>query len=79
MNSLCTSQLVALAKDIVLMLAAVVGAYVALRGLSTWNRQLKGGAEYELTRRLLKCTYRLRDATQGRTKSDMDKRDAHAV
>jgi hypothetical protein len=34
-------------------------------GLSTWNRQLKGGVEYELTRRLLKQTYRLREAIKG--------------
>ncbi|MFD2273256.1 hypothetical protein ACFS07_25195 [Undibacterium arcticum] len=47
------------------MLAAVVGAYVALRGLSTWNRQLKGGVEYDLTRRILKCTFRLREAIKG--------------
>lgn len=49
-------------KDIVLTLASIVGMYVALRGLTAWNRQLKGGVEYELTRRLLKCTYRLREA-----------------
>jgi hypothetical protein len=49
----------------VLTIAAVVGAYVALRGLSTWNRQLKGGVEYDLTRRILKCTYRLREAIKG--------------
>jgi hypothetical protein len=36
--------------------------YVAVRGLNTWNRQLKGGVEYDLTRRILKCTYRLREA-----------------
>jgi len=55
-------QIASAAKDIVLGVAAAVGAVVAVRGLSTWNRQLKGGAEYELARRLLKITYRLRDA-----------------
>lgn len=61
----CFAQYTSIAKDTVLTLAAVVGAYVALRGLSTWNRQLRGGVEYDLTRRLLKCTYRLREAIKG--------------
>lgn len=61
----CLAQYTSIAKDTVLTLAAVVGAYVALRGLSTWNRQLRGGVEYDLTRRLLKCTYRLREAIKG--------------
>ena len=59
------SDYVTVAKDIVLIIAAVIGSYVALRGLNTWNRQLKGGVEYELTRRLLKLTYRLREAIKG--------------
>jgi hypothetical protein len=62
MNIDCLAQYASIAKDTVLTIAAVVGAYVALRGLSTWNRQLKGGVEYDLTRRILKCTYRLREA-----------------
>ena len=53
---------VGLVKDIVLTIAAVIGGFVAVRGLRTWNRQLKGGVEYELTRRLLKYSYRFRDA-----------------
>jgi hypothetical protein len=52
-------------KDLVVTVAAAVGAAIAIHGLRTWNRQLKGSAEYELTRRLLKCTYRLRDAIRG--------------
>lgn len=59
---MCIVEIVALTKDIVLTVGAVVAMYVAVRGLSTWNRQLKGGVEYDLTRRLLKCTYRLREA-----------------
>lgn len=58
----CISNYVSVTKDIVLTIAGGIGAYVALKGLNTWNRQLKGGVEYELTRRLLKLTYRLRDA-----------------
>lgn len=65
MNIDCLVQYTTIAKDTVLTIAALVGAYVALRGLSTWNRQLKGGVEYDLTRRILKCTYRLREAIKG--------------
>lgn len=58
-------QLVSICKDVALGVAAIVGAAVAVRGLNTWNRQLKGGVEYELARRVLKATYRLRDAIKG--------------
>ena len=59
---MCIAELFAVTKDATLAICAVVGMYVALRGLNTWNRQLKGGVEYELTRRLLRCTYKLREA-----------------
>lgn len=49
-------------KDITLTITPIIGAYVALKGLSTWSRQLKGSVEYELARRILKCTYSLREA-----------------
>ena len=55
-------QIISLIKDIILGGAAIVGACVAVRGLNTWNRQLKGSAEYDLARRILKLTYRFRDA-----------------
>lgn len=65
MTLLSPNEIATLTKDIVLTIAAIIGAYVALRGLNTWNRQLKGGVEYDLTRRLLKATYRLREAIKG--------------
>lgn len=55
-------QVFATVKDVILATAAIVGAVVAVRGLNTWNRQLRGGVEYELARRVLRLTYRLRDA-----------------
>lgn len=58
-------QAVAMLKDLVLGAAAVVGAVVAIRGLNTWNRQLRGGAEYELARRVGRAVLRLRDALKG--------------
>ena len=55
-------QLIPVGKDVLLAVFSIVGAYVALRGLNTWDRQLKGSAEYHLARRILKVSYRLRDA-----------------
>ena len=62
---MCIAEVIAVTKDAILAIGTVVGSYVALRGLNTWNRQLKGGVEYDLTRRLLRCTYKLRDAMNG--------------
>jgi hypothetical protein len=53
---------VSLAKDSVTITAAGVGAFVAVRGLSAWRKQLRGKTDYELARRLLKASYKVRDA-----------------
>jgi hypothetical protein len=62
MCSLPLEQFVSVGKDVLVAVAAAVGAAVAVLGLNTWNRQLKGSAEYDFARRILKITYRLRDA-----------------
>ncbi len=51
-----------LAKDLLTALAAAVGAIVAILGLNTWRRQLRGHTEYELARRYLRAALRVRDA-----------------
>jgi hypothetical protein len=53
-----------LIKDLVTIASIGIAGYVALRGLQTWRDQLKGTAEYELAKRLLKAAYQLRDALQ---------------
>jgi hypothetical protein len=40
----------------------------ALKGLSTWRRQLRGNAEYDLARRVLRITYRVRDEIEAARK-----------
>lgn len=40
---------------------AVTGVIVAILGLRTWRRQLRGRTEYELARRLLRAVYTVRD------------------
>jgi len=49
-------------RDILVSIAAVLTPLVAWRGLSTWRRQLKGNADWEVSRRLLRETYKVRDA-----------------
>jgi hypothetical protein len=58
-------ELVTLAKDLILSGAAIVGIYVAIKGLCTWQRQLKGQSEYELSRRILVSLFKSRDAISG--------------
>ena len=60
----CT-ELVTLLKDLVLSGAAITGAVVAVKGLGTWQRQLKGQSEYELSRRILVSVFKYRDAING--------------
>lgn len=61
MNIECLAQYVPVAKDIVLTITAVIASFVAIKGLNTWNRQLKGQVEYELTRKLLKSAFKIRE------------------
>jgi len=55
-------SIIATTKDMVLGLSAIVGAWAAVTGLHTWNKQMRGQASYELARRLLRNTYQLRNA-----------------
>jgi hypothetical protein len=51
-------------KDLMTGSAALFAAFVAFRGLSTWERQLKGNAEFDCARGLARSTYALRDELQ---------------
>jgi hypothetical protein len=55
------AEVVAMIKDIVLATAAASASYVGIRGLKTWQRQLKGTIEYQLAKNILTCVYELRD------------------
>lgn len=55
-------EIVTLLKNLVLSGAAITGAVVAVKGLGTWQRQLKGQSEYELSRRILVSVFKYRDA-----------------
>jgi hypothetical protein len=59
-----TLEIVTATKDVVLAIAGVLTAVVALVGLKTWSRQLRGTADFEVARKLAKATYKLRDEIQ---------------
>ena len=54
-----------IAKDIATTIIAGIALYIACQGLSTWRRQLKGNAEYDVARKLIFSAYKLRDALEG--------------
>ncbi len=73
-------QIVATTRDILTIVCAVIASYVALMGLSTWRRQLRGNTQYDLARRLLLSAYKLRDAVEGvRTPGIHSVEVAHAL
>ena len=49
-------------KDLSLMITAAIGSYVALRGLSTWKRQIAGQSNHTLSKTLLVNIIKYRDA-----------------
>jgi hypothetical protein len=51
-----------LIKDIVYLVIAAAGLWVAWQGLFTWREQIKGHVEYETARRLYRAVLKLRDA-----------------
>lgn len=50
--------------DVLTAVGALGATVVAGLGLVTWRKQLKGRTEYDLARRMLKKTYRLREAVR---------------
>jgi hypothetical protein len=54
-------EIITVAKDILVGLAAVTTAVVAVFGLSKWRQELEGKAHFESARNLIRATYRLRD------------------
>ncbi|MEO1572323.1 MAG: hypothetical protein AAFU51_13805 [Bacteroidota bacterium] len=57
-------DLVSLIKDIVTGIVAIGGLTVAALGLQAWRRQLRGRTQYDLARRTLRATYKVRNEIQ---------------
>jgi len=56
---------VPIGKDIAVALAAIVGGFVGIRGLATWQHQLSGNTGYRLAKEILTCIYDIRDTIDG--------------
>ncbi|WP_057833224.1 hypothetical protein [Colwellia sp. TT2012] len=54
-------QIISLTKDIIIILAAIITARIATQGLQTWSRELRGKADFEVARNLIRSMYKLRD------------------
>lgn len=51
-----------LAKDIVSIIGPIGALTLGIIGLSTWRRQLRGTAEFEVAKKALRLTYEVQDA-----------------
>lgn len=56
------AEFISVVKDVVLVAAPATGAVVAVKGLNTWRRQLKGQSDYNLSKDVLINLYKYRDA-----------------
>lgn len=54
-------EIITTIKDILLGIAGATTAIVAVKGLHSWRRELKGKTEFEAARNLIRATYKLRD------------------
>ncbi|MDB4262786.1 hypothetical protein N9842_01115 [Porticoccaceae bacterium] len=54
-------EIISVTKDIILIFAAIATAHVAIKGLQSWSRELKGKADFEVARNLIRSVYKLRD------------------
>ncbi len=54
-------EIISVTKDIILIFAAIIAAHVAIEGLKSWSRELKGKADFEVARSLIRTVYKLRD------------------
>lgn len=54
-------EILTIIKDLLVSIAAIVTAVVAIKGLHSWQKEIKGKAEFETARLLLQSTYKTRD------------------
>lgn len=51
-----------ISRDISTIILTITGTVVAIYGLRTWKKELLGRTKYELARKFLRSTYKVRDA-----------------
>lgn len=54
-------EVVSIAKEFLVSIAAATTAIVAVLGLRSWSRELRGRTQFEVARQLIRATYRVRD------------------
>jgi hypothetical protein len=52
----------AITRDVVVSMSAIAAAWVAILGVNTWRRQLKGTTEYQIALKVLKALYAVRES-----------------
>jgi len=57
----CTNEIIVMIKDSIITIAAATTAIVAYKGLAKWQKELKGKANFDTARLLIRATYKLRD------------------
>lgn len=60
-SAVTTLELISAIKDIVLAVAALATVSVAVYGVKSWSRELRGKASFEVARGLIRATYKFRD------------------
>ncbi len=55
------NEIATLVKDIIVALSAAGAAVVAIIGLTTWKKELKGKSEYQLAKECLMAAFRVRE------------------
>ena len=60
-SGLTTVEIISASKDIVLACAALVTVSIAVYGVKSWSRELRGKASFEVACGLIRATYKFRD------------------
>ena len=53
-----------LIKEVIVVVATVVGVLIGIGGLQSWHAELRGRADFEVAQQILESLYRLRNAVQ---------------
>jgi transcriptional regulator of NAD metabolism len=68
-------EIITLIREIIISIAAIVGACTAYLGLKEWKHQLKGTTRYEVAKNVIRSSFELRDEikrTRGRLVSSAE-------
>lgn len=60
-NCILLKEILPFLKELILLIFGAIGSYVAIQGLNTWKRQLKGKDEYELCKKVLVDLYKYKN------------------